>query len=780
VAKNSSAYPITKIEGLNFVETSIEVPFGEEKTLKFSTGKLAKQAHGSIVAQFGNTTVLVAVVASNQESDKDFFPLLVDYREKFYAGGRIPGGFFKREARPSDNETLSARIIDRTIRPLFPEGFKREVQVYVTVLSTDSLNPAELPALAAAGAALHISEIPFLKPVAAVRIGRIDGKLIVNPNKTELLESDLDLLVAGHADAINMVECGAKEVPEEVILEALELAHNVIKGVTAGSEALRKSVGKPKIDFKAPAEDAALRAEVDKAMKPHIKEIQATHKKHERDERLNRACDEVAGSLAEKHPDREKEIKAFCHAADEREMRRTVTKKGIRADGRKTTEIRPIWIETDTLPRVHGSSVFTRGETQALAVVTLGGVKESQMIDDMTGITYKKFLLHYNFPPYSVGECRPPRGPGRREIGHGMLAERAIAAVLPPQEEFPYTVRLVIEILESNGSSSMATVCSGVLALQDAGVPLKAPVAGIAMGLITDDDGGVEILSDIAGIEDHCGDMDFKVAGSRAGITALQMDIKIEGVTKEILRKALEQAKAGREHILSKMEEAMPASRVEMKPQTPRITILKIPTDKIREVIGSGGKIIRQIVEDSGAQVDIEDDGSVFILAADKSKADAAIAMIRNIVEDLEEGSVVTGPVVRIIESGAIVQLGPGKDGMIHISELEYHRVATVTDVLKEGEIVTVKVVEVDKARGRVRLSRKALLPVPEGYVERERPERSDRGDRGDRGGRDRDRGPRRDHSDGDRGPRRDHSSDSSDPSSRRPRPPRPPRGDND
>ncbi|MDX2177797.1 MAG: polyribonucleotide nucleotidyltransferase [Candidatus Sumerlaeia bacterium] len=747
-------------KGLNFTETVLHIPFGDGKTLKLATGKLAKQAAGAVIATLGDTTVLVACVMSDKESPLDFFPLLVDFREKFYAGGRIPGGFFKREARPSDGETLQARLIDRTIRPLFPEGFKREVQVYVTVLSTDGEHQQDLVAMCAAGAALHISEIPMIKPIAGVRMGLVDGKLVLNPTRSELAPSALDLVVAGHRDAINMVECGAKEVSEDTLVEALEAAHAQIKTVCDAIDKLRERVGKPKIEFTAPARDEALYKRVERLMAPHLPEIHAELTKDGRESRLKQAKADVAAALAAEYPERESEIKAFAETVDEMAMRKRVIKDGVRADGRRSTEIRPIWIEADVLPRVHGSAIFTRGQTQALAVTTLGSPKESQMIDDMTGITYKRFMLHYNFPSFSVGEARPPRGPGRREIGHGALAERALAAVVPGPDEFPYTVRLVIEILESNGSSSMATVCSGVLALMDAGVPVKAPVAGIAMGLITDDSGGAVVLSDIQGIEDHLGDMDFKVTGTRKGVTALQMDIKVEGVTRDLLAKALHQAREGREYILSKMEAVLSAPREEMKPQTPRIIIIQIPTEKIREVIGSGGKVIREIVELSGAQVDIEDGGQVYIMASDQAASDRAIAMIRNIVEDVEVGAVVSGPVIRIIEAGAIVQLGPGKDGLIHISELEHRRVNAVTDVLSEGEMVEVKVIEVDKDRGRIRLSRKALLPVPEGHVPQEsrgpRPDRGDRGDRGgDRRGGDRDRG-------GDRGGR--------------PRPPRPPR----
>jgi len=703
------------IQGLNFTEHVMEFDFGSGKTIELRTGKLAKQAAGAVLARVGDTIALVAVVGSDQKSDKDFFPLMVDYREKFYAGGRIPGGFFKREARPSDGETLRARQIDRTIRPLFPEGFKNEVQVYITIISIDKENPAEIVAMIGASAALHISQIPFLKPIAGVRIGLVNDEFVINPTREQSAESDLDLVVSGHADGINMVECGAQEIDEETMVEALELAHNQIKATTDAIEFLRTKCGKPKNVVEAPVEDVELLTAVAKLIPSHIKDIQGTFDKNARDKRVDRAVQEIQAALAEKFPEREKDIAGAVHLLDEKAMRRRVTKDGIRADGRKPTEVRPIWSEIDIVPSTHGSSVFTRGQTQALATITLGSVDDKQMIDDMTGVSYKRFMLHYNFPSYSVGECRMPRGPGRREIGHGALAERALVAVLPSVEDFPYTIRSVVEILESNGSSSMATICSTSMALMDAGVPLARPVAGIAMGLITDDSGALEILTDIQGIEDHVGDMDFKVAGTSAGITALQMDIKIEGITREVLARALEQAKAARDHILAKMAETIGSEREEMKPHVPRIRTIKLPQDKIAAVIGPGGRVIKDIVEKSGARVDIEDDGICYIMAANKESSDRAVAMVMGIIKDLEVGSIMTGKVVRITEHGAIVQLTPTKDGMIHISELEHRRVATVDEVLNEGEEVTVKIIEVDRDRGRVKLSRKALIPKPDG-----------------------------------------------------------------
>ncbi|MCC6546477.1 polyribonucleotide nucleotidyltransferase [Candidatus Sumerlaeota bacterium] len=756
-------------DGLNFTEHTINIDFGSNQTLELKTGKLAKQSAGAVLARVGNTVALVATVVSEEPTDKDFFPLMVDYREKFYAGGRIPGGFFKREAKPSDGETLRARIIDRTIRPLFPDGFMQEVQIYVTIVSIDKNIPAELVALAGASAALHISQIPLIKPVAGARVGIVDGQVVINPTVEQSAQSTLDLVIAGHADGINMVESGAAEIGEEKLLEAIAAGHAAIKKVCAGIEVLRKACGKPKMHVEEVKPNTELIAEVAKLIPPHIKEIQDTHEKSARDHRVRKAVEEITAALIEKYPEQEIEIEKAVLTLDEKAMRRRVIKEGIRADGRRPTEVRPIWSETDVLPAVHGSSVFTRGQTQALAVVTLGSVDDKQMIDDMTGLSFKDFMLHYNFPSFSVGECRPPRGPGRREIGHGMLAERAIARALPPKDEFPYTIRAVVEILESNGSSSMATVCSTSMALMDAGVPLKGAVAGIAMGLITDDQGGIEILTDIQGIEDHVGDMDFKVAGTAKGVTALQMDIKIEGITNQILARALDQAKAARTHILGKMSETISQARAEMKPHAPRITVIDVPVDKIREVIGSGGKVIKDIVEKSGAQVDIEDDGTCYVMSSDAAKAKKAIDMINSIIRVFEEGEIITGKVIKVIEHGAIVELAPGRDGMIHISELEHRRVNQVEDVLSEGDEVTVKVLEVDKERGRVRLSRKALLDKPEGA--------SEGGDGGgfqrrEGGFRDRDRGDRGNRGGGDRGGFRDRGDRGGD-RGRRPRPPR-------
>lgn len=702
---------ITQVEGLNFTETIAEIPFGGDQILTLKTGKLAKQANGTVMAQIGGTVVMANVVCSDKPTDRDFFPLMVDYREKFYAAGKIPGGFLKRETRPTDNEALRARLTDRTLRPMFPKGFMFETIVSLTVLAIDNVHPSDLVAMCAASAALHVSDIPFEQPIAGVRTGMKDGNIVVNPTTEEIADLDMDLIVAGHADAINMVEAGAKEVSEAEVVSGLEAAHAQIKIICDGINKLREKAGKDKFEFEAPTEDEELKAKIAKMAPPHIKEVVETHDKFARANRVRQAIDEIMEELGEDYAERKAEVRGFFDELDEISMRNNVTKKGFRADGRKTSEIRPIWSEIDSLPSVHGSAIFTRGQTQALAVCTLGTSDDSQMIDDITGKYDKNFFLHYNFPPFSVGEARPARAPGRREIGHGALAERALRAVMPDESGFPYTVRMVIEILESNGSSSMATVCSSSMAMMDAGVPLARPVAGIAMGLIVgDSEKETAILSDIQGIEDHCGDMDFKVCGTSEGITALQMDIKIAGVTSEMLAKALDQARQGRMFILEKMSETIETHREEMKPQTPRMTIIKIPQTNIGDIIGSGGKTIRALQEESNAKIDIQEDGTVYIAAANQDDANKCIKLIDDIIRDIMPGEIIEGEVVRTIEAGAIVKLTATKDGMIHISEIENFRIAAVEDVLNVGDKVRVKVLDVDKVKGRIKLSRKALL----------------------------------------------------------------------
>lgn len=722
---------------------TLTVPYGQAE-LTIEWGKLAKQANGAVTVRIGDTMVLVAVVASeNADHGRDFFPLMVDYREKFYASGRIPGGFIKREGRPSDNETLRARLIDRAIRPMFPEGYKNEVQVYVTVLSMDQKNPAETAALIGASAALYLSDIPFNTPIAAVRVGHVDEQFIVSPTFEQIEQGNLDLVVAGHAKGINMVESGAGEISEDMMIEALQLGHEAICIVVEKLEQFRAQCGKEKRTFEPPARDQALLDAVTKLAVPHLDEIKTVFEKKAREQRVKKAVEAIQTELAEAFPEKAEEIANFFEELDMAAMRRAVIEKGLRADGRGPTEIRPIWSEVDLLPCTHGSAVFTRGQTQALAAVTLGSIEDQQKIDDILGESSKRFMLHYNFPSYSVGEVRMPRGPGRREIGHGALAERSLVSLLPPKDQFPYTIRIVVDILESNGSSSMATVCSGCLSLMDAGVPIERPIAGIAMGLIMEGDRYV-VLSDIQGIEDHLGDMDFKVTGTSKGITALQMDIKVSGVTRELLAQALEQARAGREFILAKMAETLPAPRAELKPHTPRIIILKIPVEKIREVIGAGGKVIRDIVEKTGCKIDIEDDGSIYICSSDAEGSNKAVEIINNITADLIEGEVYTGKVTRVMDSGAIVEVFPGKDGMVHISELDMHRVERVEDICREGDTILVKVVEVDKQRGRVRLSRKAALAQVSGVATDDDttssppPDRRHNGHSGDRRGGDR------------------------------------------
>ncbi|GAB4319891.1 MAG: polyribonucleotide nucleotidyltransferase [Candidatus Sumerlaeia bacterium] len=712
------------------------IPFGAKDAV-VEIGHVARQANGACTVRVGDTVALVAAVMAPEPSPSaGFFPLMVDYREKFYSSGRIPGGFFKREGRPSDQETLRARLIDRTIRPLFPEHFFNEVQVYVTILSYDNENLPELPAMLGASVALHISNIPLLRPIAGVRVALgADGQFLLNPTLLEKEASDLDLVVAGHAEAINMVECGANEIPEERLIEALEFGHAAIQRIVDAVEGIRAEIGVPKIDVPPPPRDEALAARVAELAQPHWPAIYEETGKSEKNDKLKAVLKSIQDALGEDFAERATEVQEYFEALYEQKMRRRVLDEGLRADMRGPTDIRPLSSQVSFLPRTHGSALFTRGQTQALATVTLGSVSDQQMIDDIFGISYKDFMLHYNFPAYSVGECRPPRGPGRREIGHGMLAERALRPVLPTQEQFPYTIRLVSEVLESNGSSSMATVCAGCLALMDAGVPLRTFVGGVAMGLIKEGE-QVAILTDILGAEDHYGDMDFKVAGTEQGVTALQMDIKVTGVSREILQRALAQARDARLAIIAHMKQTIAGPRADLSPWAPRIEVIMIDPSKIREVIGSGGKVINAIVEKTGAKIDITDDGKVYICSPDKEGVKMARSIIEAITKELKVGEVYEGRVTRTASFGAIVEVAPGKDGMLHISELAHHRVAQTEDVVKEGDIVTVKVIEVDKEAGRVRFSRKALLPPPQDSGEGGgRGERRDHGERGERGG---------------------------------------------
>ncbi|MCX8037701.1 MAG: polyribonucleotide nucleotidyltransferase [Candidatus Sumerlaeia bacterium] len=686
----------------------LQVAFGR-KELFFEFGRLAKQANAAVLGQTGGTVALAAVVAGPSREGVDFFPLTVDYRDKFYASGRIPGSFFRREGRPSDAESLRARLIDRPLRPLFPEGYNDDTQVYVTVLSSDNENPPELVGFNATAMALLLSDIPFTTPVAAVRVGRMNGAFILNPTYAEIDAGDLDLVVAGTEHAVNMVEAGAREVSESDIVEAMRLAHEEIQRLCREMAAIAAKYALPKRPVAAPQMDPVLREAVEAFSKPLIADIQTLTEKQEREERLNQSRLQVQQRFAEEFPEQEKTIGELFDSLYQREVRRKILDEGVRADGRGPTDIRPITVEVGVLPRTHGSALFTRGQTQALGVCTLGTAEDMLLIDDLLGVRDKAFYLHYNFPAYSVGEVRPIRGPGRREIGHGALAERALLPTIPKQDDFPYTIRVVSEILESNGSSSMASVCAGSLSLMDCGVPVSAPVSGIAMGLVKEGD-RTAILSDILGLEDHLGDMDFKVAGTRKGITALQMDIKIEGVTFEIIKRALEQAREGRLFILDKMCEVLPRPRPELSPYAPRITMIQIPVDRIRDVIGPGGKTIREITAKTNTKIDIEDDGRVFIAATKAEDSQAAIDIIKGLTAVPEIGKIYSGKVVRIADFGCFVEFLPGQDGLVHISELENHRVGRVEDVCREGDTLLVKVIGIDPQSGKIRLSRRQAL----------------------------------------------------------------------
>jgi len=654
--------------------------------------------------------VLVTACAADKPREGiDFFPLTVDYRENFYAAGKIPGGFFKREGKPSEREVLNSRMIDRPVRPLFDEGFKNETQVIALVLSADPEIEPGMHAIIGASTALLVSNIPFSKPVGAVRVGLIDGRYVINPTFTELKNSRLNLAVAGMEDGIVMVECGASEVSEEIMVEALNTGHEAIKQIIALQKELFAAIRPVKRAVSPPVTDKTLAAEIDKLIRAELEDALDT-KKYPKIESYAR-IDAAKAKVTEKYPDADdaklEMIKRLFDDLKEKIFRNQILNKRERPDKRKFDEIRSIWIETGLLPRTHGSAVFTRGETQALVTATLGTSDDEQRMDLLEGEAHKRFLLHYNFPPFSVGETGRMTGPGRREVGHGALAERALTAVLPSAESWPYTIRVVSDILESNGSSSMATICGGTLAMMDAGIPLSAPVAGVAMGLVKEGS-NYAVLSDIAGAEDHYGDMDFKVAGTRLGITALQMDIKIPGVTSAIMSEALEQARQGRMHILGKMEEALAAHREEISQFAPRIYTMKIPTDKIRDVIGPGGKMIRSIIEQTGVKIDVSDDGRVNIASSDGPSANKAITIIQNLTATPEVGKTYLGKVVRIADFGAFVEIFPGTDGLLHISEIAEQRIRQVRDELNEGDQVMVKVVGIEG--NKIKLSRKAVL----------------------------------------------------------------------
>ena len=701
-------------------------------------GKVAKQASGSTWIQYGETVVLTAAVASKDPIDKDFFPLSVEYREKTYAAGRIPGGFFKREGRPTEKEILSSRLIDRPLRPLFPDGYRNEIQIMTTVLSSDQANDSDVLGVTGASAALMISDIPFPEPVSAVRVGQIEGKLVLNPTHQELAESALDLVVAATDTNIVMVEAGAREISEKTIVEALEFAHQAIRQLNKLQHDLKARVGKPKRAFPLPQRDEALMKAVTAAFAERVKTANKIAEKKARQDALDAVMTEALGIFEASHPGHAKTVKHVIAELEEKEVRRMIVGDKRRPDGRGFDDMRNVTCETGVLPRTHGSSLFTRGQTQALVVATLGTKVDEQRVEELEGQSWKSYMLHYNFPPYSVGEVRPFRGPGRREIGHGALAERAIEPLIPTDVDFPYTIRIVSDILESNGSSSMATVCGGSLSLMDAGVPIKAHVAGVAMGLVKEGE-QFAILTDIQGVEDHLGDMDFKVAGTRNGITALQMDIKIAGVSYQLMADALEKARKARMHLLEIMEATIATPRPELSPYAPRIYIMMIDPDKIREVIGPGGKMIKKISAETGTQIDIEDTGEVRIAAFSGADGDRAREIIRSITEDPEIGRIYQGIVRRVVPFGAFVEISPGKDGLVHISELEEKRVERVEDVINEGDTVLVKVIGIDR-EGKIKLSRKQALPGHENdpvVVSEPRGGRSggrDGGNGGDRG----------------------------------------------
>ncbi len=682
------------------------------RRLRLETGRVAKQADGAVLASYGDTVVLATAVASQTERPGvDFLPLTVDYQEKAYAAGKIPGGYFKREGRPSEKEVLTSRLIDRPLRPLFPEGYYFETQVIASVLSADQTGSSDVVGITAASAALTLSNIPFGGPVAGVKVGRVNGQFVINPDFESLEKSDVNLVVAGTADAVMMVEGGANELPESVMIDAIEVAHAEIKKVVAKILELQKLAGQSKRTVKAEQIDPALAEEVRALVAKPIREAILIPNKTARQERLDQILAGTVEKLKAEDPDRSRHVKLVFHSLEYSEVRNMILERGVRADGRGPADIRPVTCEVGVLPRTHGSALFTRGETQSLAVVTLGTSEDEQRIDALEGEYYRTFMLHYNFPPFSVGEARPLRSPGRREVGHGALAERALKPVIPSKEAFPYTLRLVSDILESNGSSSMATVCGGTLALMDAGVPIKEPVAGIAMGLIKERE-RVMVLSDILGLEDHLGDMDFKVTGTRHGVTALQMDIKIAGITPALMRQALNQALKGRLYILERMAEALKAPRPTLSPFAPRIFTLKIKQDRIRDVIGPGGKMIRSIIAECGVKINVEDTGIISIAAVDEASAKKAIDTINRLTEEVEVGKIYLGTVRKIMDFGAFVEILPGTDGLVHISQLAHHRVKAVSDEVAEGDQVLVKVLEIDK-QGKIRLSRKEAMAAP-------------------------------------------------------------------
>ena len=717
--------------------------------LTFETGKLALQAGGAVTVRCGDSVIFAAAtMAKEAREGTDFLPLTVDYEERMYAGGRIPGSFFRREGRPSSDAILTARLTDRPIRPLFSQSLRNPIQVIMVSFSSDGINPLDILAVNAASAALMISDIPWDGPIGAVRVGRIAGKFIVNPTFQQLEESDLDLRIAGTKEAISMVECGAKEIPDEVMVDALIFAHNAIQPVIDLQVKMAQEVGKAKREVKLFPIDVELVQKVNDRVADDIENaLNTPHLKAE----LNDAIDNLINRTVEEFAGEDESLVASVKEAFEENYKEVVRKRiidrGIRPDGRALDQVREIWCEVGVSPRAHGSGIFTRGETQAFTLATLGTPREAQELDNLTPSESKRYMHHYNFPPYSTGEAKPLRGQSRREIGHGALAERALEPVIPSEQEFPYTLRLVSEILSSNGSSSMASVCGSTLALMDTGVPIKAPVAGVAMGLVMDNEGKYAILTDIQGLEDHLGDMDFKVAGTEKGITALQMDIKISGINQEILSKALKQAHAARTHILGKMLEVIPVPNTTLKPHAPKITTIIVPVDKIGAIIGPGGKNIRALQEETGTKIDIGEDGTVFIAASEGYGADIVKERIEAMIEVPQIGRIYTGKVVRTTDFGAFVEIIPGTDGLVHISQLDTERVNSVEDIAKVGDEITVMITDIDSS-GKIRLSRQAVL---EGWTVEEAKEKDhggrpsggrsggrpsgDRGNRGDRGG---------------------------------------------
>jgi polyribonucleotide nucleotidyltransferase len=704
-----------------------------DKLIIYETGKLASQAGGAVTVRLGDTMVFAAATMSPEVREGiDFFPLTVDYEERMYAGGRIPGSFFRREGRPTEEAILTARLTDRPLRPLFPNDLRNEVQVTMYSFSIDGINPIDILAINAASTALMISDIPWGGPVGAVRIGRINGQFIINPTFTELDQSDLDLRLAGTRDAILMVECGAKEAPEGVLVEALEFGHRAIQPLVDTQEQMAREVGKQKIDYPHFNLTEIIKEAVHNRVASHLDEIlDQHHTKTELDNAVDALMSDTVTELTIQDESLSDEVKEAFIEAYKTVVRRRILERGLRPDGRGPTDIRPIWCEVDISPRAHGSGLFTRGETQVLTLATLGTPKDAQELDNLTPTEAKRYMHHYNFPPFSTGEVKPLRGSSRREIGHGSLAERSLVPVIPPEDKFPYTLRLVSEVLSSNGSTSMASVCGSTLALMDSGVPIKAPVAGVAMGLIKENE-HYAILTDIQGLEDHLGDMDFKVAGTKDGITALQMDIKIKGITPAIMSEALEQARKARLSILDKILEVIPEPRPDLKPYAPRITVVHIPVDKIGAVIGPGGKMIRSIQDETGAKIDIGEDGSVYIATSDGNSARLARDLVESITETPVIGRIYTGKVVRITDFGAFVEILPNMDGMVHISQLDSERVNKVEDVVRMGDEITVMITGIDPA-GKIRLSRQAVL---EGWsleeaVAHDRPSRSSGGHSG-------------------------------------------------